>query len=136
MLKENRPSAHSHGRGAAAQAAPAAPAGQAGGAGQAVQEPGGDGEGEERAGRDATFQVDTPAEATGYTPLIAAIVAGRQRRVERLADRGRHAEQREAARRDPRRARARLERGELLAREAVLVRDDERADAAERQQQA
>ena len=61
VLKENRPSAHSHGRGAAAQAAPAAPAAQAGGAGQAVQEPGGGGEGEERAGRDATFQVDTPA---------------------------------------------------------------------------
>ena len=83
VLKENRPSAHSHGGGGTAQAGEAAQAGQAGTAGTAGEEErekreakegregrgeggedgaqGADGEGEQRAEREATFQVDTPA---------------------------------------------------------------------------
>ena len=71
VLKENRPSAHSHGGGGATQAGQAGRAGQAGQAGKEAKgggegrgEHGEQGEGEEaeqRAKREATFQVDTPA---------------------------------------------------------------------------
>ena len=71
VLKENRPSAHSHGGGGATQAGQAGRAGQAGQAGKEAKE-GGEGRGEhgeqgeggeaeQRAKREATFQVDTPA---------------------------------------------------------------------------
>ena len=71
LLKENRPSAHSHGGGGTAQPGPAEQAGEergsrkaeAGGGvgGGGEREQGGGGEGQQRAEREATFQVDTPA---------------------------------------------------------------------------